>query len=282
MKRAIALILAAAATSAAAAGFSGCGDASVLYELSEDGKYYIVSGVSGYKRALSAYEILPVYDDGENGEKPVREIGEEAFEFCTSLRSITIPESIQVIGDRAFAYSGISSLEIPESVTTIGYAAFGYCEALYEITVPSSVTDLGAYAFAYCSSLETATIEATIEDLQTGTLRGIAVSESTGTYTNTRLSQISLPATLKYIHKDAFSDNYLEDIYFAGTADEWLAIEVYYYGTQENEDGEEETVTVYYSEEEKIEYYSVDGLTIHCSDYDLVYSGGEVTRTPAE
>ena len=61
-------------------------------------------------------------------------IGSYAFNYCSSLTSITIPENVTSIGNSAFSscYS-LTSITIPENVTSIGNSAFSNCRALTEI-----------------------------------------------------------------------------------------------------------------------------------------------------
>ena len=81
-----------------------------------------------------------------------------AFQYCFSLTSITIPSSVTCIGSYAFEYcTSLTSITIPNSVTFIGMEAFSHCESLTSITIPNSVTCIGSYAFEYCTSLTSIT-----------------------------------------------------------------------------------------------------------------------------
>ena len=88
-------------------------------------------------------------------------IGERAFDNCTSLTSITIPDSVTTIGSYAFyECTSLTSVTFGENsqLTTIGEYAFSGCSSLTSITIPDSVTTIGSDAFGGCSSLESLTI----------------------------------------------------------------------------------------------------------------------------
>ena len=92
----------------------------------------------------------------------VTSIGNEAFQGCSMLESVSIPASVTSIGSSAF--SGCTSLEsvsIPASVTSIGSYAFWDCTSLVSITIPSSVTEIGGGAFGGMCRIATVTCEAT-------------------------------------------------------------------------------------------------------------------------
>ena len=94
--------------------------------------------------------VIPSEIDGV----PVTSIGDEAFQECTRLTSITIPDSVTSIGGLAFqACIRLTSITIPDSVTSIGYDAFASCLALTSITIPDSVTNIEGGAFRWCSGL---------------------------------------------------------------------------------------------------------------------------------
>ena len=99
-----------------------------------------------------------------------RFIGSSAFYGCTSLTSITIPNSVILISNGAFSgCTSLTSLTIPNSVTHIDASAFRSCTSLGSITIPESVVYIGSYAFYGCTGLESITCLATTPPTLDGT-----------------------------------------------------------------------------------------------------------------
>ena len=106
----------------------------------------------------------------------VTSIGDSAFFTCSSLTSITIPNSITSIGSYVFYNcSSLTSVTIPNSVTSIGDGAFYGCSLTYPIynancfaymptsfkgtyTIPNGIKQIASYAFKGCRSLTSVTI----------------------------------------------------------------------------------------------------------------------------
>ena len=87
-------------------------------------------------------------------------IGDNAFNGCGGLGSITIPDGVTSIGNYAFkGCNNLKSITIPSRVTSIGSYAFSGCTGLTSITIPSSVTSIGNAAFDECSSIKDLRIE---------------------------------------------------------------------------------------------------------------------------
>ena len=115
---------------------------------------YRGSRSSDYSNEYSGAIVIPatVYVYGTTYN--VTSIGDDAFAFCSSLKSITIPNSVTNIGGYAFVgCTSLTSITIPESVTTIEHRAFEDCTSLQSITIPENVTSIGGGAFLFCSSL---------------------------------------------------------------------------------------------------------------------------------
>ncbi|MBP5769886.1 MAG: leucine-rich repeat protein [Bacteroidaceae bacterium] len=88
----------------------------------------------------------------------VTSIGSAAFNGCTNLRTVHLPQSLTSIAKSAFALSGLTSVVISEGVTAISDATFNSCSNLTSVTIPESVTSIGYGAFYGCNKLTSITL----------------------------------------------------------------------------------------------------------------------------
>lgn len=85
----------------------------------------------------------------------LRKIGRSAFAWCTSLRSVTLPDGLEDIASQAFAYCGnLTEINIPATVRHIGANTFSFCSSLTSMALPSQLTELESYAFSECTALK--------------------------------------------------------------------------------------------------------------------------------
>lgn len=96
----------------------------------------------------------------------VETIGHAAFER-SAVTSVTIPDSVTAILDRAFANCfQLTNISIPNSVTSIGFSAFEHCTSLKSITLPSSLRNISMFLFHNCSQLTTIQIPDSVLSIQ--------------------------------------------------------------------------------------------------------------------
>lgn len=173
----------------------------------------------------------------------VRYIGDDAFDGCTSLKQIELPECLQGLGRGCFRESGLTSITIPDSVqnlgeltffgcnslqsivlpqqvTTIPYQFLSSCSALRQIDIPNTVTTIGQSAFGGCTSLESIRIPENITDIQEGAFSECSsltsieipdgITEIPADMLNgcSSLSSVSLPESIRRLGDNAFWNCY--------------------------------------------------------------------------
>lgn len=135
-------------------------------------------------------------------ENSVKTIGMVAFEYCSSLADIVLPEGVTTIGREAFrSCSSLSHIDLPEGVTTIGHGTFSGCEKLSNVTLPNSLTTIEDFAFEYCTSLRSVTIPNSVNTVDApfygcSSLSDIKVPDylyETSIFSGTGITDITVP-----------------------------------------------------------------------------------------
>lgn len=170
------------------------------YVLNDDGTAILAN--APFVDYLEGEVVIPseVTDNGKTYK--VTSIGEEAFLGRRYITSVTIPSTIESIGDNAFedcynsgdgqglktvVFSGESKLK------TIGKHAFSSCCALESISIPSSVTKIGEGAFIFCYKLASVNIPEGVDKIEKETFMSC---ES--------LTTVTIPASVDSIMGHAF------------------------------------------------------------------------------
>ena len=124
----------------------------------------------------------------------VTSVGNYAFQYCTSLNSVTFSSSLKTIGEGAFyECTSLESVVIPDSVS-IGGSAFFRCFSLRSVKLPEHLSALGRQAFSLCESLDSIRIPNTITSID-----GVFVG-------CTALRYVEIPNSVKALESYAFKD----------------------------------------------------------------------------
>ena len=180
-----------------------------LFEYAVEGYWPISDPRNGviitrYKGPDSGEVVIPKTIGGYE----VKKISDGAFQNCTGITSIVIPDSVISIGVSTFSgctslaeitvspdnknYSSVdgvlfnkdgselivypkgngrSAYTVPDGVTSIGDSAFSGCTSLAEIVIPDSVTSIGVFAFFGCTSLSKVDLPKKLTTIEAGTFR---------------------------------------------------------------------------------------------------------------
>lgn len=140
--------------------------ASKIYYTSKDGNIVEPKADADWG---GAQIVSNTYENGQGVivfDNIVTKIGSHAFEHCSLLTDITIPESVIEIGEYAFAgCESLTGLNIPEGVTAINNGTFNLCFALANVTIPEGVTLIGNHAFANCQKLTEITLPESVTSI---------------------------------------------------------------------------------------------------------------------
>ena len=163
-----------------------------------------------------------------------------SFFGCTSLTSVTIPNSVTNIGNKAFYNcKSLTSITIPNNVTSIGDETFYDCESLTNVIIGNSVISIGYNAFVNCKSLTSVTFGKNLTSISFGafqfctSLTSVTIPNSVTSigefafYNCTSLTNIAIPNSVTIIDDSAFENcTSLKDVYYTGSQSDWNKISI--------------------------------------------------------
>ncbi len=152
-------------------------------------------------------------------------IGTYAFSGCSALQSISLPNTLTSIGNRAFSSTGLQTLTCPENLVSIGNYAFSNCNTLESIQFSDKLESIDSYAFAYCDMLTSVTFPVSLsyisnyafggckslesvifpEGCKLKEISAYCFSKNNATSTSLALKSVTLHEGLETIGADAFA-----------------------------------------------------------------------------
>ncbi len=175
--------------------FSGCSNLDNINVDAENAYYSSIDGIL-YNKDATTLISCPEKRESVTIPNSVTVIGDSAFKSCRGLTSVTIPNSVTTIGSYAFSYcTSLTAVTIPNSVTTVEWYAFYCCAGLTSITMPNSLTTIGDFVFAECSGLTSVTIPNSVTSIG-----DFAFDECSG------LTSVTIPDSVTTIGEGAFDE----------------------------------------------------------------------------
>ncbi len=127
----------------------------------------------------------------------ITSIGRGAFNGCTNLTNITIPDSVTSIGAWSFSrINNLTSVVIPNGITTLSDCAFYGNTGLTTIVIPDSVTSIGTSTFQDCTNLTDVVIPESVTSIGSGAFNGC-----------TSITNITIPDSVTSIDDWVFANN---------------------------------------------------------------------------
>ena len=176
------------------------------YQNQSDGLLYIGRVAYKYLGEMPPQTIIQI-------KEGTKSISSNAFENCTGLSEIHIPNSVFDIGD--YCFSGcvnLSHFDTPDSLKSIGAFSFNSCKMLVKVNLPPQVSMIGPYAFANCYKLRSVNLPDSLPYIrQYAFLNCVSISS------------ITIPEKVQYISSSAFENNTsLTTVYLPKNRLEWI------------------------------------------------------------
>lgn len=153
------------------------------YQVSADGKTLI----RWQKSDISDLDM-----QGDVNLRKITVLKESIFSHWGQLKEVKLPDNLEVIEERAFENSGVTSIEIPKKVTRIESITFRGAQKLRSLKLNEGLRFIGSAAFYDCLALDNVQLPSTL------------VIISSGAFVRTSLYEITIPKSVTKIGQGAF------------------------------------------------------------------------------
>ena len=124
----------------------------------------------------SCTDTVIVIPDVSPSGLPVKEIGMQAFQNCTNIVEVIIPDAVEGIGREAFMNcTSLERITLPGEYWDMHPGTFMNCTSLKEVSIPNKVFRIGNNCFENCTSLENVTIPASVTTYSKDAFKGCAI-----------------------------------------------------------------------------------------------------------
>lgn len=155
------------APSTVVAGFATSGIKNVVLPREASGTALIAVGGNAFKDQTSISRLMAVPD------MEMVSFYTSAFEGCTSLTDVSLPESMTGLGEKVFyGCTSLESVAMPETVTAMWASGFYGCTSLTSFDLPDRLSILGTGVFASCTQMTEFHFPATVTQIGAGCFSG--------------------------------------------------------------------------------------------------------------
>ena len=134
--------------------FLGCSSLTE-FVIDDDNTRYSVKDGMLFNKDFTQLIAVPAGLTDTTIPSSVSVIKNAAFQTCTKIKNVEIPENVLTIESGAFKESGLTEIDIPNTVQTLGESAFSKCPELETAIISDNIKKIGSNTFDSCGKLKT-------------------------------------------------------------------------------------------------------------------------------
>lgn len=167
--------------------YNGFDTKKVIVPAKIDGKPVISIGEKAFQNANFSEIILP---------SSVKVILESAFQGCTNLRHIDLPEELEYLGSFCFTRSGLEAVCIPDVIKEIPSYCFSDCKNMKNVILGNRIEVLGSRVFSGCIKLNKISLPEAVRVIKNGCFEG------------TSIETLIVPSSVNKVSNEAFNTSF--------------------------------------------------------------------------